>query len=105
MPSSLWPPRAGTSHPPSPPPDPVALSLRRHFCWYDNELSAPATGLAAPTLFCIAENDEIIPSALVREDIGKLMPSADVCWWAAAGHTMWMFSAECHRDVVEWVER
>jgi len=68
-------------------------------------LGARHRPLAAPTLFCIAENDEIIPSALVREDIGKLMPSADVCWWAAAGHTMWMFSAECHRDIVEWVER
>eukprot|EP00931_Biecheleriopsis_adriatica_P054968 TRINITY_DN32405_c0_g1_i1.p1 TRINITY_DN32405_c0_g1~~TRINITY_DN32405_c0_g1_i1.p1 ORF type:complete len:493 (-),score=75.39 TRINITY_DN32405_c0_g1_i1:130-1581(-) len=80
----------------------IAFHFRRRFFWYQNRLD-PRISDSVPTLLCLSEKDQIVPSTAVRAFAAEAMPRAEVKWWEGLGHTYFMGSLKCQAEVAQWV--
>lgn len=60
--------------------------LRRHFAWYNSELWLEDYVQDCKMLICLSENDEIINSAKVKQEVERHAPSAKLVYWERVGH-------------------
>lgn len=80
----------------------IAFFFRRRFFWHHSRLQ-PSICKRVPTLLCLSEHDQIVPSNIVRAFASQAMPSAEIKWWQGLGHTYFMGSPFCQSEVVRWV--
>jgi pimeloyl-ACP methyl ester carboxylesterase len=70
--------------------------LRRHFAWYNSELWLE--DVDCPILIGLSENDEIINSQKVKQEIERHPSSAKLVFWENVGH------GACIRSPTRWKE-
>jgi len=70
--------------------------LRRHFAWYNSELWLE--DVDCPMLIGLSENDEIINSKKVKQEVERHAKSAKLVYWKDVGH------GACIQSPAKWKE-
>lgn len=82
----------------------MQLYFRRRFFWYQHLLD-PKLVAKTPIAFFLSEEDEIVPSRIVRAFVHDQIKSADVIVWKGIGHTYFMGFPSCYAQISQWIAR